>query len=54
MVNCASTWKNQTSGSAGQNGGSLMLTAATFVGSIVIGVGIQVNVKGLLEMLKER
>ena len=27
VVNCASTWANQTSGSAGQNGGSLMLTA---------------------------
>ena len=29
VVNCASTWANQTSGSAGQKGGSLMLTAAT-------------------------
>ena len=33
MVNSASTWANQTSGSAGQKGGSLMLTAAT------VGVG---------------
>ena len=29
VVNCASTWANQTSGSVGQKGGSLMLTAAT-------------------------
>ena len=29
VVNWASTWANQTSGSAGQKGGSLMLTAAT-------------------------
>ena len=27
VVNCASTCANQTSGSAGQNGGSLMVTA---------------------------
>ena len=27
VVNCASTCANQTSGSDGQNGGSLMLTA---------------------------
>ena len=33
MVNWASTWANQTTGSAGQKGGSLMLTAAT------VGVG---------------
>ena len=29
QANCASTWANQTSGSAGQNGGSLRLTADT-------------------------
>ena len=29
VVNCASTWANQTSGSAGQKGGSFMLAAAT-------------------------
>ena len=29
VINCASTWANQTSGSAGQNGGSLRCTAAT-------------------------
>ena len=29
MLNCASTWANQRSGSAGQKGGSLRLTAAT-------------------------
>ena len=29
VVNCASTWANQTSGSAGQKGGSFRLTAET-------------------------
>ena len=29
VVNCASTWQNQTSGSAGQKVGSLTLTAAS-------------------------
>jgi hypothetical protein len=32
VVNWASTWTNQTSGSAGQKGGSLILTAATVEG----------------------
>ena len=45
VVSCALTWANQTSGSAGQNGGSLMLTAAMVVGSVAIGVGVQANVK---------
>ena len=29
VLNCASTWANQTSGSAGQNGGSFRLSAET-------------------------
>ena len=29
VVNCASTWANQTSGSVVQKGGIMMLTAAT-------------------------
>ena len=29
VLNWASTWSNQTVGSVGQNGGSLMLIAAT-------------------------
>ena len=31
VANCASTWANQTSRSAGQNDGSLRLTVATEV-----------------------
>ena len=32
VLNWASTWANQTVGSVGQNGGSLMLIAATVAG----------------------
>ena len=33
VLNCASTWVNHTSGSAGQKGGSYVLTAETVLTS---------------------
>ena len=46
VVNCASTWAKQTSGSVGQKGGSFTLTAARVVAAVAVGAGASTGAAG--------